>query len=114
MQGSLYPDGVTVDRVALSRTELTKAAEILRNRRNWTSRGILSGGGVFVNGAPLPEPWLTVNIDPFSGFTPSGEYIDCPVPYGTVALASTDSGVVNYVGAVYTEQKTHSQPSRHW
>jgi len=109
MLGSLYPDGVTVDHIALRRTETTKAAEILRNRLDWTSRGILYGGVVSVNTFG-PGPYTHIDVTQFGGFAPNGEYLESDSDYFDIALSDETSGVVNYVLAIYTENNTHSQP----
>ncbi|RLI84823.1 MAG: hypothetical protein DRP01_07550, partial [Archaeoglobales archaeon] len=109
MEGSLYPDGVTVDHVALRRTERTKSAEILRNRLDWTSRGILTGGVVTVNGSGV-APFTHIDITQATGFVPNGEFIDIGSAFVDISLADETSGVVNYVCAVYTETNKYYQP----
>jgi len=106
MRGSLYPNGVTVDQVALRRTELSKAQEILRNRVDWTCRGVFSGGLVTVN---LLDD-TRIDIMQASGFAPNGEYVETDSPYYSIALADYAVGVVNYVCLVYTEVDSYRQP----
>jgi|GEM_PF-7090694 len=108
MQGSLYPDGCTVDRVALRRTEQTKAAEILRGRVDWTSRGLYVGGEVTVNTTSVPN--LNIDVKQFAGFAPNGEFVDVPYDYYNLPLADYALGAVNLVVAVYTEVETQKQP----
>lgn len=109
MRGSSYPDGVTVDQVALQRTELTKAQEILRGRVDWTSRGIYSGGVVSVNTTGAP-PYLRIDVTLTSGFAPNGEYIETDSPYYNIALSDYTAGTINYVYLVYTESNSYRQP----
>lgn len=109
MQGSLYPDGANVDHVALRRTETTKSAEILRNRLNWTSRGMYAGGEITVNTSGSP-PYLHIDVAQLSGFAPNGEYIQTASDYYDIPLDDETSGVVNLVCAVYTEDYIHRQP----
>lgn len=106
MQGSLYPNGVLVDCSALRRTEITKAAEILRNRVDWTSRGVYSGGVVTPNGVDAN----TVDVAQLSGFCPNGEYIETTQDYTKISLDDYTSGTDNYVCAVYTEVEDRNQP----
>jgi len=106
MRGSRFPDGVTVDQVALRRTELTKAQEILRNRVDWTCRGVFSGGLVTVNLLDNTR----IDVMQASGFAPNGEYIETDSPYYSIALADYAVGVVNYVCLVYTEADSYRQP----
>lgn len=106
MEGSLYPNGVLVDRAALSRTELTKAAEILRGRVDWTSRGVYSGGAVTVNAVDNTK----VDIAIFSGFVPNGEFIESTTAYTSGVLDDYTADTDNYVCAVYTEIEDRSQP----
>jgi hypothetical protein len=108
MQGSLYPDGVTVDRVALRRTELTKAAEILRDRKELTSGGILTGAPVVVNTSTSPN--VNIDVPAFSGFTPNGEFIEVPDDILNQPLADYTGTTVNLVCAFYTERQIHRQP----
>lgn len=107
MDKTLYANGVRVDTDALTRTELTKAAEILRSRAEFTSRGILSGG--VVTAASSPDVGK-VNIASFSGFTPNGEYVESVGAIPTTALADDTNTTVNYVCAVYTETTSHVKP----
>lgn len=109
MRGSLYPDGVNVDHVALRRTETSKSEEILRNRLDWTSRGMYTGGEITVSAASGP-PFLHIDIAQLSGFTPSGEYIQTDSDYYDIPLDDETSGIVNLVCAVYTENEIHRQP----
>lgn len=106
MQGSLFPNGVLVDCAALSRTELTKAAEILRNRADWTCRGIHSGGVVTPNGVTPTK----IDVAQLSGFCPNGEYIETTQDYTLIELDDDTAGVDNYVCAVYTEVNDRNQP----
>lgn len=106
MQGSLYPDGVLVNQVALRRTELTKAAEILRDRTSMSSRGLLSGGEVTLNGVDSSR----IDIAAFSGFVPSGEFVSRSSSALNITLSDYTTGTVNLVCVVYTEDNTHNQP----
>ena len=106
MEGSLYPNGVLIDTTVLRRTELTKAAEILRARVDWTSRGMYSGGEITINALDNTR----IDVAELSGFTPNGEYIETDSDYYSIALDDYTAGVVNYVLAIYTESNTHSQP----
>jgi len=109
MRGSTYPDGVVVDHVALRRTEVTKAEEILRNRVDWTSRGIFTGGEITVNTSGS-APYLNIDVKQLSGYAPNGEYIETTSDYYNIALSDYTSGVVNRVCAVYTEDEDYYQP----
>ncbi len=106
MQGSTYPDSVLIDHVALRRTELTKAAEILRGRVDWTSRGMFSGGALSVNAIDLTK----IDVAQLSGFAPNGEYIETTSDYFSIALQDYTLNTVNVVVAVYTENSTYKQP----
>jgi hypothetical protein len=101
MQGSIYPNGVLVDTAALTRTELTKAQEILRNRTSWTTGGVFSGGVVTANSGNTDR----VDITACTGFTPSGEFVESPAVVNQ-PLQDYTAGVLNYVLAVYTESST--------
>ena len=105
MERTLYQDGVLVDSVMLNRTETSKAAEILRNRVGWNSRGVATGGVVTANLINSDR----VDITAFTGYTPSGEFIS-----GNAAvnqpLSNYTASVMNYVCAIYTETNTNSQP----
>jgi len=103
---SLYPDGCLVDHVALHRTELTKAAEILRGRTDWTSRGIYSGGLITVNAIDLTR----IDVALLSGFVPNGEYIETTSAYYSIALQDYTLGAINYLVAEYCENATYRQP----
>jgi len=109
MRGSLFPNGVNVDHAALRRTETTKAEEILRNRLNWTSRGMYTGGVITVNTTGAP-PYLHIDVAQLSGFTPSGDFIETSSDYYDISLDDETNGVVNLVCAVYTESEIHRQP----
>lgn len=106
MQGSLFPNGVIVDCAALSRADLTKAAEILRNRADWTCRGVYSGGVVTPNGVDNTK----IDVAQLSGFCPNGEYIETTQGYTLIELDDDTVGVDNYVCAVYTELNDRNQP----
>jgi len=109
MRGSIYPDGVVVDHTALRRTETSKSEEILRNRLDWTSRGMYTGGEVTVNTSGAP-PYLHIDVAQLSGFAPNGEFLQTASDYYDIALDDETSGVVNLVCAVYTENEIHRQP----
>jgi hypothetical protein len=98
MEKTLYQDGVLVDAPMLNRTETSKSSEILRNRKDWNTRGVLSGG-VVSRHSTNPD---RINIQDFSGYTPNGEYVS---GFGALnqTLASYTAGTWNYVLAVYTE-----------
>lgn len=106
MQGSLYPNGVLIDRTALRRTETSKATQILKMRTDITSRGVYSGGAVTVNVGNTDH----IDIAAFSGYTPRGDYIEEIGSISNLALADYISPTVNVVCAVYTESNIHSQP----
>ncbi|MDC1300013.1 right-handed parallel beta-helix repeat-containing protein [bacterium] len=106
MDGSLYPDGVLIDRTALRRTETTKAEQIVRLRTDVTSRGVYSGGSVTVNGANVDR----IDIGAFTGYTPRGDYIVETGSNTNIALSDYAAGTINVVCAVYTEDETHNQP----
>lgn len=106
MQGSLYPDGVLIDHNALRRTETSKAAEILRNRLDWTSRGVYTGGEVTVNGIDTTR----IDVAELSGFVPTGESIETTSDYYSILLDDYTASAVNYVVAIYTETNTNRQP----
>lgn len=106
MEGSLFSNGVLVDRTLLQRTETTKAEQILRMRLDATSRGVLTGGVVSAN--PLNTD--RVDVGPFSGYVPRGDYIIAIGSNLNIALANYTLGVVNIVCAVYTENNTQSMP----
>lgn len=106
MQGSNFPDGILIDHVALRRTELTKAAEILRDRVDWTSRGMFSGGAITVNAIDLTK----IDVALLSGFAPNGEFLETDSNYYSIALNSYVLNAINYVVAVYTENSTYYQP----
>jgi hypothetical protein len=106
MNSSTYPDGILIDHVALRRTELTKAAEILRGRTDWTSRGIYSGGLITVNALDLTR----IDISMLSGFVPNGEFIETDSNYFSIVLDSYVLNAVNYVVAEYCENSTYKQP----
>ena len=109
MRGSLFPDGVNVDHVALRRTETSKSEEILRGRVDWTSRGMYTGGEIVVNGTG-GAPFLHIDVAQLSGFTPSGDFIQTDSDYFDLPLDDETAGVVNRVCAVYTENNIHEQP----
>ncbi len=109
MQGSLFPDGVVVDHTALMRTELSKAAEILRNRLTTTSRGIYIGGGITIPTSG-PAPYLNIDVAVANGFTPSGEYVASSAPSLNQPLADYTANALNYICLVYTEVNSASQP----
>lgn len=106
MKRSIYSDGVVVDCVALNRTETTKAAEILRGRVDWTSRGLYVGGEVTVNLVNDTH----VDVKQFAGFTPNGEFVDTDHDYYDLALDDESLNAVNLLCAVYTEVATQNQP----
>lgn len=106
MERTIYSDGVLVDNTMLNRTELTKATEILRGRLDWTSRGVYSGGRVSVAAADDTR----VDIAAFSGFVPTGDYVECTGNLASIQLSSSTSGVTNYVCAFYTETQDFLQP----
>ena len=106
MRGSLYPDGVVVDQVALRRTEITKAEEILRNRTDFTCRGVLSGGVISVNAIDKTR----IDLTQVSGYTPKGEYLETDSAYYSLALSNYTANTVNLVCLVYTEANTANQP----
>lgn len=106
MQGSIFPDSVLIDHVALRRTELTKAAEILRGRTDWTSRGMFSGGAISVNAIDGTK----IDVAQLSGFAPNGEFLETDSDYYSIALNSYVLNAINYVVAVYSENSTYLQP----
>lgn len=106
MEGSLYPNGVLVDQSALRRTETTKSAQILRNRTDLSSRGVLSGGAVTVNGSNSDR----VDVAVFSGYTPRGDFIESSTVSYNVSLSDYTLGTINIVCAVYYENNSKSQP----
>jgi len=106
MRGSRYPDGVLVDQVALRRTETSKAEEIKRNRVDWTSRGMESGGEITINAVDNTR----IDIKQLTGYVPNGEFISTTSDYYSIVLDDYTLGVVNYVCAVYTEDDIGNQP----
>ena len=106
MQGSLYPNGVLIDRTALRRTETSKASEILQMRTDVTSRGVFSGGVITAAAVTAGR----IDIAAFSGYTPRGDYIEETGTNTEIALADVTATTVNVVCAVYTESNIHSQP----
>ena len=106
MEGSLFYNGVLVDRTLLQRTESTKAEQILRMRLDVTSRGVLTGGTVTAN--PLNTD--RVDVSPFSGYSPRGDYIVATGSNLNIALSDYTLGTVNVVCAVYAEQNTQYHP----
>jgi len=107
MNSSTYPDGVLVDHVALRRTELTKAAEILRNRVDLSSRGMFSGGAITVNAIDGTK----IDIAMLSGFAPNGEFLETDSDYYSIALQDYTLNTTNVIVAVYTENATYRQPT---
>lgn len=105
MRRSLYPDGINVDRTVLEYTELSKIEEILRNRVDWTSRGVFSGGAVTVGAVDNTR----VDVAAFSGFVPSGEFVECTGSVLSIQLDSSVLNAVNYVCAFYTEAQSRAQ-----
>lgn len=106
MNRSMIPDGILVDRTVLEYTELSKIEEILRSRVDWTSRGVFSGGAVTVG---VVDP-TRVDVAPFSGFAPNGEFLECTGNLLSIQLDSAVLGDVNYVCAFYTETQSRRQP----
>ena len=106
MRGSLYPDGVLVDKTALRRTEESKADEIKRNRTDLTSRGMYTGGEVTVNSVDNTK----IDVAQLSGYTPNGEFIETSSDYYSIVLDDYTLNAVNYVCAVYTEDNVGNQP----
>ena len=106
MEGSLYPNGVLVDQSALRRTETTKAEHIMKNRVYLSSRGVISGGGVTVNGTSSDR----VDVAPFSGYTPRGDFVESSAINYSVSLSDYTLGTINIVCAVYYETNSKSQP----
>lgn len=106
MDRSLFPNGVLVTNVDLKRTETTKAAQIMRNRIDFTCRGVKSGGVITPNLTNTDR----VDIATFTGYTPRGDYIVGDVATYNVAMADSTSGVVNVVCAVYDESFIKNKP----
>ncbi len=106
MEGSIFPNGVLIDQVALKRVEDTKSAQIMKNRTSLSSGGVISGGVVSVN----PINTDRVDVAAFTGFTPRGDYIVSTVNTSNVSLSDYVAGVINVICAVYTEDKTYNQP----
>lgn len=106
MEGSLYPDGILIDRSVLRRTELTKSNHILMNRRHFTSRGIYSGGEITINLVDDKK----IDVKQLTGFAPNGEYISTTSDYFSIALDDYTNDVMNYVCAVYTESNIYDHP----
>lgn len=106
MEGSLFPNGVLITQADLQRTERTKASQIMRNRTDWTSRGVLSGGAITINNTNTDR----IDIAAFSGYTPRGDYVASSVGNYNVPMSDSTNGVVNVICAVYTEVNTRRLP----
>lgn len=106
MRGSLYPDGVIVDTTALVRTETSKAGEIKRNRIDFTSRGMFTGGEITVNLSDTTR----IDIKQLSGYAPNGEFIQTTSDYYSIVLNDYTINAMNYVCAVYSENNVGKQP----
>jgi hypothetical protein len=102
MDRSLYPEGVEVHQQDLERTETTKAEQLKQRLLDSASMGVVSGGAILPNG-------ILVKVGPFTGYTPSSEYITW-VNTQSYALADYALNAINYVLAIYTEQDTVYEP----
>ncbi len=107
MDHSIFNDGVLVDQVALRRVGASAALEILHNRTDFTSRGILNGGEITINAV---DP-LRIDVAQLEGYTPSGERILTDSDYYSIVLADYTLGTVNFVTAIYCEDNQFYQPT---
>jgi hypothetical protein len=113
MEGSRYVDGVLVTTIQLTRTETTKAAQILANRITHWEVGIHEGLVLSVNAVNQNR----LDLTPGNGYAPNGERVVLSPLAGpgsagalNIALADPNLGALNYVYLVYTELKTGPMP----
>ena len=106
MDRSLFPNGVLVTNADLKRVESTKSDHIMRNRVDFTSRGVMSGGEITVNLVNTDR----IDVAVFTGYTPRGDYVVGDVANYNISLADSTVGVVNVVCAVYSEAFVKNKP----
>lgn len=106
MRGTKFRDGVLVDQAMLQRDADCKADEILRNRVEITSRGVISGGTITPNAINTDRLDITV----FEGMTPRGDHVQSTQAYTNIVLDDYTAGVDNYLVAVYTEALSGLSP----
>jgi hypothetical protein len=106
MDRSIYPNGVLVTQSDLRRTEETKIAEILKNRVDSTTRGVLTGGAVSVNLTNSDR----LDITAFTGYVPRGDKISSSLTTYNQPLVDYTNGTQNYICAVYTEVASGQKP----
>lgn len=103
MNKSLFPDGVEVHSVDLTRESAAKQAAILGRHVDTSQMGVLQGLRV--------TPNLTqVAVSAGSAYTPNGELVVLGLAAGAVGLDDATAGVVNYVCLIYKEAKGNPEP----
>lgn len=106
MDGTRYVDGVLIDQTQLSRTEASKAFQILRHRLDNWETGIHSGLVLTVN----PVNQQRVDLSAGTGYAPDGEYVEVVADQLNIPMADNALGATNWVVAFYTELLTSPNP----
>lgn len=102
----MFPEGVEVHEVDLTRTESTKSTAILGRQVDSTTPGVVSGLAVTVNGGNVNR----VDISAGYGYAPNGERVSSASVTG-LTVPDTTLGGVNYILLVYSE--TYNTPEGH-
>lgn len=106
MDGTRYVDGVLIDQTQLSRTEASKAFQILRHRLDNWETGIHSGLVLTVN--PVNQGRVDLSLG--TGYAPNGEYVEVVADQFNIPMADNALGATNWVVAFYTELLTSPNP----
>jgi microcystin-dependent protein len=105
MDRSLFPDGVEVHQIDLTRESSAKAAAILRRHTDICTTGIVSGLSITVG-----SDTTKVKISPGVAYTPGGELINVSNILDNIPLADSAVSAINYICLVYTEVQSNPQP----